>query len=144
MEDFGVAIVDVDDVEFVLGELCSNVVRHARSSDGRFLVELEYGAEAVVVNVIDKGVGFSFKDVRPVGSAREDFDGGSRIGGFGLELCRRLADHLEFRRSDNNGTAVHAVKQLRYQSSSCADEAKALDRLNPGGIISVSGVSSTE
>jgi anti-sigma regulatory factor (Ser/Thr protein kinase) len=139
MEDFKVDRTDVDDVEFVLGELCSNVVRHARTSDGRFVVEFEYGADAVAVNVIDKGIGFSFKDVQPVGATRADFDGSSRIGGFGLDLCRKLADHLEFQRSDKDGTSVRAVKQLHYVSHHDAAEAQALDQASPGGLITVSG-----
>lgn len=128
MDDFGVVVKDVDDVEFVLGELCTNVVRHARTSDGRFCVELEYFADSIAVNVIDTGVGFSFKDVQPVGEARPDFDGSLRVGGFGLDLCRKLSDHVEFHRTDHDGTTVRAIKELHYRSGEIHDEAAALDR----------------
>lgn len=127
MEDFGVVVKDIDDVEFVLGELSSNVVRHAKSSNDRFRVEMEYYADRVAINVIDTGIGFSFKDVLPPGETRTDADGSERIGGFGLELCRKLSDHIEFHRIDHNGTSVRAVKQLSYVSNARGNEAIALD-----------------
>jgi len=134
MEDFGVVVKDIDDVEFVLGELSSNVVRHARSSNGRFRVEMEYYADRIAINVIDTGIGFSFKDVLPPGELRRDSDGNQRIGGFGLELCRKLSDHIEFHPLDHNGTSVRAVKQLTYVSNDRGNEAIALDRSTPGRI----------
>ena len=131
MEDFGVVEKDIDDVEFVLGELSSNVVRHAQSSNGRFRVEMEYYADRIAINVIDTGIGFSFKDVLPPGELRTDTDGSQRVGGFGLDLCRKLSDHLEFHRADNNGTQVRAVKQLSYVSNGKGKEALDLDLLAP-------------
>jgi serine/threonine-protein kinase RsbW len=137
MEDFGVVVKDVDDTEFVLGELCTNVLRHARTSDGRFRVELEYYADRMAVNVIDTGIGFSFKEVQPIGATRPDFDGSLRVGGFGLDLCRKLSDHLEFHRSDHDGTSVRAVKDLHYRSGSDHAEAAALDRSD--AVVSIDG-----
>ncbi len=125
LEDMGVVADDIDDIEFVVGELCSNVIRHAQTTDGRFHITLEYFAEKVVVTVQDQGVGFSFKDVPAVGTVRPDRDGGERIGGFGLDLVRHLADRLEFMRSDHVGTTVVAEKRLHYNST---EEASDLDR----------------
>jgi len=134
MDDFGVVEKDIDDVEFVLGELTSNVVRHARSSNGRFRIEMEYYADRVAINVIDTGIGFSFKDVLPPGEPRTEVDGSQRVGGFGLDLCRKLSDHIEFHRADHSGTQVRAVKQLSYISSDKGNEALALDRSTPARI----------
>ena len=128
LEDMGVVGDDIDDIEFVVGELCSNVIRHAQTTDGRFHIMLEYFAEKVVIRVEDQGVGFSFKDVRAVGTERPDMDGSERIGGFGLDLVRRLADRLEFMRSDHAGTTVITEKQLHYNSKAEAEEANDLDR----------------
>lgn len=136
LEDLGVVGSDIDDVEFVVGELCTNVIRHAQSSDGRFLITMEYFADNVAITVEDKGIGFSFKDVREVGTVRPDFDGQERIGGFGLDLVRQLADHLEFCRTDSVGTTVRAEKKLHYQSRAEAQHAEELDK-SPGGEISV-------
>ena len=135
LEDMGVIDRDIADIEFIVGELCSNVVRHAHTlDDGRFLVTLEYHAEKVVVVVEDKGIGFPFKDVREAGSARPDRDGSERLGGFGLELVRKMADQIEFRRSDPQGTTVAAEKTLHYKSLSDARDAERLDSQNGGGV----------
>jgi serine/threonine-protein kinase RsbW len=118
----------VDDLELVVGELCSNVVRHASSHDRRFRVVLEYYPDSVCLTVEDHGHGFSFRDVPAVGSLRSDFDGSYRIGGFGLQLVRSLSDHLEFYRVDQNGSVVKAHKTLRYQSVEAAAEAELLNK----------------
>lgn len=104
LEDLNVMDEDVSDIEFVVGELCSNVIRHAQVSNGRFKVILEYHADQVVITVKDTGVGFSFKDVQAVGTERPDQDGQTRLGGFGLDMVRLISDHLEFHRSDSHGT----------------------------------------
>lgn len=128
LEDLNVTEQDVFDIEFVVGELCSNVIRHAQVSDGRFQVVLEYHADKVVILVKDTGVGFSFKDVRGVGTERPDRDGQTRLGGFGLDMVRLMSDHLEFYRSDDHGTTVEAVKTLHYKTPASAEEAADLDR----------------
>lgn len=71
LESLRVQTAIIGDVEIVLSELYSNVLRHARSEEGRFSITLDYYAERLVVTVEDKGQGFSFKDVPPSGrSAR--------------------------------------------------------------------------
>ena len=135
LEYLGVVQKDIDDIEVVVGELCANVVRHSRSSDGRFQMTLEYHADHIAVLVEDRGEGFSFKDVPAVGSMRADFAGADRIGGFGLELVRLLSDHLEFQRTDPQGTTVRAEKRLHYMTQSAADEAMQLNDSDGGGVV---------
>ncbi len=73
LEDLGVVDQDIADIEFIVGELCTNVVRHAQTTvDSRFLVALEYHADRVAIIVEDKGVGFSSQDIRDVGATRPD------------------------------------------------------------------------
>ena len=140
LEDMGVIEADLADIEFIVGELCSNVVRHAQTFDsGRFMVTLEYHAEKVVVVVEDKGIGLPFKDVREVGSARLDRDGTERLGGFGLDLVRKLADHIEFERSDPHGTTVTAEIALHYNTLSEAQDAERMDQANGGEIYVEAG-----
>ena len=135
LDDMGVIESDLADIEFIVGELCTNVVRHAQTlQSGRFLVVLEYHADKVVIVVEDKGVGFPFKDVREVGSPRIDLDGSERLGGFGLELVRKMADHIEFRRSDPHGATVTAELALHYKSLSEAQDAERLDHSSGGEV----------
>ena len=133
---------DVVDLELMLGELCSNVIRHAHTCNGRFHVLLEYYADRVVVIVEDKGPGFSFKAVPEVGTLRPDNQaGGDRIGGFGLQLIESLADRIEFRRTDPHGTTVRAEKRLHYQNPDAAETAIRMDETagHPTGVISAQG-----
>jgi len=138
MEDLGVVPQDITDIEFIIGELCTNVVRHARTStDSRYTVTLEYHADRVAIIVEDAGIGFSERDVSTVGSVRLDRDGTDRLGGFGLELIRLMADHIEFRRSEPHGATVVAEKTLHFNTPAEARQAESLAN-HPGGEVRVS------
>ena len=93
--------------------MCSNVLRHAQSHDDRFHVVLEYFSDHVSVMVQDRGQGFLFKDVPMAGTSWADFEGGERVGGYGMTLIRSLLDRLEFRRTYPHGTIVCAEKKVR-------------------------------
>jgi anti-sigma regulatory factor (Ser/Thr protein kinase) len=127
LQHMQVAPVDVVDLETILDELCSNVVRHAQSKQGRFQLKLEYYADRVVVTVKDKGNGFLFADIPPPGTVRADLDGEDRVGGFGLIIVGAVGDRLQFHRSDGQGTTVIAEKRLTYQDQAAAERAEDLD-----------------
>lgn len=138
MQDLGVVQQDITDIEFIIGELCTNVVRHARTTaDSRYTVTLEYHADRVAIAVEDQGIGFSLSDVGTVGSLRPDRDGTDRLGGFGLELIRLMADHIEFRQSEPQGTTVVAEKALHFNTPAEARQAEELAD-HPGGEVRVS------
>ena len=117
----------IDDVETVLTELYTNVLRHAQSQEGRFHISLEFHAKKVLVTVEDKGRGFSFKNVPLPGTVRADLDGGERIGGFGLELVAALSDRLEFQRADRHGMKIRAEKHLVYKTEEAGAQAEQMD-----------------
>jgi anti-sigma regulatory factor (Ser/Thr protein kinase) len=133
-----VTVDDVHDIEFVIGELCSNVTRHSHSTAGRFQVSVDYYPGRVEIEVKDSGGGFSFKDVQPVGTIRKDASGGVRYGGFGLHLVEIMSDHLEFARTEPQGTTVRAEKVLRYITEKDRCEALALDNMDAGGMLKFS------
>jgi len=115
--------------ELLVGELCTNVIRHADTAHERFRVVLEYHADKVDLVVQDTGEGFSFKDVPEAGTERPDtIGGGERIGGYGMSLVHALADRLEFHRTDPQGTTVRAEVALHYQSPEAAKKAEAMER----------------
>ncbi len=107
------AAQDIDDLEAVVGELCSNVTRHAHSESGCYRVTLEHHGDHIVLTVTDEGHGFDPDQVPPVGTPRMDEDGTVRHGGFGLHLVRNLVDRLEVNPSGPRGTTVRAEKRLR-------------------------------
>lgn len=123
-------------METIVTELVANVIRHAKSSDGRFQVLLEYHADRVVITVVDAGQGFTFHDVPEIGSPRPDA-GGERLGGFGLPLLGLMSDLLEFSRTDPQGTTVRAEKRLRYETQQAGGRADDMDA-SGGGAVGVS------
>lgn len=127
LEHLKVVERDIDDVEIVIGELCANVLRHAESDDGRFRVTLEYYDNRIEIAVEDKGHGFLLSSVAPVGSEREDFHGGRRMGGYGMALIQSLSDRVEFRPTDPHGTTASATKTLHYATQADADEAAQIN-----------------
>jgi anti-sigma regulatory factor (Ser/Thr protein kinase) len=125
LEHLEVTVQDVDDIEYVIGELANNAVKHA--GDAVFTLELEFYADRAVMSVQDRGKGFTFAEVPPPGTARTDTDGQERVGGWGIPLIMSLADHVQFFRGDPHGTTVRAEKALHYRSPAAAIRAEDID-----------------
>jgi serine/threonine-protein kinase RsbW len=136
LEDIKASPQTVEDVELIVTELCSNVIRHAQSKETHFLVTLEYYKPQVVITVTDTGAGFSQTDLPPVGSKRKDFDGGERLGGFGMVLLEGLSDKVDYTETNPHGTTVRVEKKLQYATQGDADE--AADRDKTGGEVTAS------
>ena len=104
---------EADDLELILGELCSNVIRHARSEEGRYHLELECHGDHVVIAVVDRGLGFKADKVPAMGTLRPDRDHTDRYGGFGLHLVCGLSDQVDIQPSQPKGTMVRVLKRLQ-------------------------------
>ena len=114
LEKSHVAPETVEAVELIVGELCTNVIRHARSTEGHYRVTFEFDERRVVVTVEDRGDGFLSDDVLPPGTSRSCLGvGQERVGGFGLGLVEAMADRVEFFPAEPQGTLVRAEKRLR-------------------------------
>jgi len=132
LEDLGALPGDVDDIEVIVSELCTNVVRHAHSAAGRYHIALEYHHGKVVILVEDTGGGFSPAAVPAPGTGRADPEahGGERIGGFGLPLIGAISDRLEFRATqatEPHGLTVRAERAFGYQSRGSRERADEMD-----------------
>ena len=137
LDDMRVIHATIDDVETIVAELCSNVVRHAHAHGKRFLLTLEYYKPKVVITVIDQGQGFVVNDVLPAGTLRPDGSGGVRFGGYGLALLEGLSDKLDFTATDPHGTTVRVEKNLHYETEGAANAAAERDNSH-GGVVSAS------
>lgn len=129
----------IDDVETIVTELCSNVVRHAESKATHFLVNLEYYEPMIVITVSDEGRGFVREEVLPVGAMRSDGVGGERSGGYGLSLLEGLSDKVDFTTTDPHGTTMRVEKNLLYESQGDAEAAAKLDTESGGHVKGSSG-----
>ena len=134
LKDIKVIAPIINDVENIVGELCSNVIRHAESKTTHFLVAIEYYEPKVVITVKDTGKGFVAEDVLPVGASRPDGSGGERVGGFGMSLLEGLADKLDFTDTDPQGTTVRVEKNLHYESLGDVTKAKSMDSSGGGDV----------
>ena len=136
LEELKVVEDDISDLEILIGELCTNVIRHAHDHDGHYQVISEFHADHVDLTVIETGEGFTFQDVAAPGTERPDtIGGGQRIGGFGMGLVAALADRLEFHRTDPHGTTVQARLALHYPSDAEEQKAEALDAAGTGDVV---------
>ena len=136
LEDLGVTRDIIEDVETIVAELCSNVIRHAPSEAYQYVVVLEYYKPRVVITVTDTGWGFNQTDVHAVGELRPDGFGGMRLGGWGLSLLDGLSDKIDFSTTDPHGTTVRVEKNLIYETQEDADQATRRDA-SRGGLVAI-------
>lgn len=108
LESFHVLPDDVYDVNLVLGEICSNVVRHAYDDPTEtYEVALNFLPEGLGITVTDHGRGLS-----PTSRRAPD---PHRPNGWGLWLVEHLCDHVSVEPAEPHGTRVTARLSLRYQ-----------------------------
>jgi serine/threonine-protein kinase RsbW len=129
LEDLRVIEEDKIGVETIVSELCTNVIRHAQSTEGKYHLALEYHQERVVITVEDKGAGFAPEEAPPPGTYRPDeLAGGMRVGGYGMLLVQALSDRIQFELTEPRGTKVQAEKVLRYETRQAKDRATKMDK----------------
>jgi serine/threonine-protein kinase RsbW len=97
---------DIREVEVILGEICTNVVRHAYTDPGNhYRVELELKGPCLTFTVTDVGRGF---DRSVTISPRF-----TEQGGMGLWIAQQLADWIELRVEEGVGTVVKGERSVR-------------------------------
>jgi serine/threonine-protein kinase RsbW len=96
---------DIDEMELALGELCTNVIRHAGMKPGsNYQVELELDEGKALITVRDRGVGFE--------PAITEEPTPTESGGLGLWLVEKLTDRLTFESAEGEGTTIRAERKL--------------------------------
>lgn len=93
------------DIQVMLTEACTNVIRHAEDSDD-FSVRAVIVDDRCLIKVLDRGNGFNPKQT-------ESPDAGAEHG-RGVLIMRALADHVQFSGSPEEGTLVALEKHLFY------------------------------
>lgn len=115
LESMGLSRENTDDVETLIGELSTNVVRHAHMQNNTYTVSLEFYEDRVIITVADQGVGFVEDAVLPPGTLRSDTllnNQEERFGGMGLPLIHAIADYVEIQPNFPHGTTVRAEKTI--------------------------------
>ncbi|MEV0628788.1 ATP-binding protein [Nonomuraea wenchangensis] len=94
-----------DDIELMLTEACSNVIRHAEPSDD-YTVSATVHDDRCFIRVVDNGHGFDPDKLEQPKPGAEH--------GRGLMIMRALADDIRFTSKRENGAMVCLEKRLRY------------------------------
>lgn len=106
---------ELDEIEVVLQEACTNVVRHAHGLDRTkpFRVDVRRRPDALVIEVRDHGAPFDLDAVAPPDpeSLRE--------GGYGVHIMRSWMDEVSVRR-EAGGNVLRLVR--RYRDAKDAQE----------------------
>lgn len=98
-----------DDIEVMLTEACTNVIKHAEHG-ADYTVRATIQGRRCVIKVIDSGIGFDAGSIlRPEASAEH---------GRGLLIMRSLADDVRFRSFAEDGALVSLEKRLSYGEDS--------------------------
>jgi serine/threonine-protein kinase RsbW len=111
LETLGVERRTRHDIELMLSEACSNVIRHAAPSDD-YTVSAGIHDDLCVIKVVDTGNGF---DPRLVGPAPPDAEYGR-----GIQIMKALADQVRFTNRREKGAVVSLEKRLRFEPGAAA------------------------
>jgi serine/threonine-protein kinase RsbW len=96
-----------DDIQLMLAEACTNVIRHAEPSD-EYDVCAELFEDRCVINIVDNGQGFEADAASHVPLMAEH--------GRGLQIMRALADDVHLTNRPDNGAVVCLEKALHYSA----------------------------
>ncbi|GII83625.1 anti-sigma factor [Sphaerisporangium siamense] len=105
LEVLGVERQIREDVQLMLTEACSNVIRHANAGD-EYTVSVEVLDDKCLITVTDTGTGFDPDQVSPGRPLAEH--------GRGLQIMRALADDVRFMNRPRHGAIVCLEKTLRF------------------------------
>ena len=100
---------EVDEVQVVLQEACTNVIRHAHKGDAskRLVVEILRHDDALEIVVRDSGAPFQMKE-------RQDNDETGEIpeGGYGITIMRSWMDEVTLTH-DGRGNSLRMVRRYK-------------------------------
>ncbi|RCG25331.1 ATP-binding protein [Sphaerisporangium album] len=109
LEVLGVERDITEDVQLMLTEACSNVIRHATEGD-EYTVSVELVDDRCLITVVDTGRGFDPDKIRPGLPLAEH--------GRGLQIMRALADDVRFMNRPRQGAIVCLEKTLKFAADS--------------------------
>jgi serine/threonine-protein kinase RsbW len=112
LEVLGVERHIKEDIQLMLTEACSNVIRHATETD-EYTVSAQLIADRFVMTVVDTGTGFDPDKVGIRSPLAEH--------GRGLQIMRALADDVRFMNRPKHGVIVCLEKTLRFTHDSPGD-----------------------
>ncbi len=96
-------------LELIVYEACSNVIRHAypHQEQGKLELKLWLGSKKIIMHIVDFGPGFSPHEIP------EPDPTNPQNGGMGLLIIKNIVDHLEYSSNmDFSGNTLQLEKKL--------------------------------
>ncbi|HVL63584.1 MAG TPA: ATP-binding protein [Actinomycetota bacterium] len=112
LDRLGVGRDCASDIEIAVSEACTNVLRHAETTDDGYEVQVSIDETDCTISVIDTG-GDVDVDAIPVGEASPTAESGR-----GVYLMKALVDDLRFVSDRTSGTVVRLRKSLEVEPGS--------------------------
>ena len=116
LDDLGVAGACVADIELAVTEACTNVLKHAHSTETSYDVTVAVVNAECYIRVIDSGAGFDHAT-----KGHEEALAGDEAG-RGILLMRSLVDNVHFASIPEQGTIVHLHKHLDLSEGSILNQ----------------------
>jgi serine/threonine-protein kinase RsbW len=116
----GFADGEVAKIEMAVDEACSNVVRHAYSTDKEWCwqhrdpeirLDIRVEGDHLVIEINDHGQRFDFANYRP--ARMEDHLREMKRGGYGIPIMRNFMDEVQYNSNDQTGNTLRMVKYLK-------------------------------
>ncbi|MFI0444406.1 ATP-binding protein [Actinomadura sp. 6N118] len=108
------------DIELMLTEACTNVIRHATAGDA-YAVQVMITSTHCVIRVLDAGQGFDAE------AAEQQGTGPAREHGRGLMIMKSLADDIRFGVHPREGALVSMEKELLFKADALGPKLAEMD-----------------
>jgi len=103
----GFDIEEIDDIKIAVAEACTNAIKHGIKNDQEnFDVEFYMDCDKIMINIIDKGVGFSLDEIEEPDLINP------KEGGLGIFIIKTLMDEVNISSDIGNGTCIKMIKYL--------------------------------
>ncbi len=92
---------DVGELKIAVDEACANVIEHAYKGDQQHDIDVDVivQPDRFTVRIRDRGESFDQSTYREPDIF--DYSKSRKAGGFGVQIMRRLMDHVEYRKRGN-------------------------------------------
>lgn len=98
--NYGFDVERIEDIKLVVGEACNNAVLYGDNKLNDIELSLSFRKSVMIIEIRDQGFGFN------PSNCNEPIIGQTEEGGFGIYIMKTLADKLEVKSAEGDGTTL--------------------------------------
>lgn len=103
----GFDIEEIEDIKVAVAEACTNAIKHGmKNHKENFDVEFDIECDKMMINIKDKGVGFSLEEIEEPDLINP------KEGGLGIFIIKTLMDEVKISSDIGKGTCIKMIKYL--------------------------------